>query len=41
MRTLPAPLRKGADLKPKMRGVVQSFDAELNKRKTGFVKPDG
>ena len=32
---------KGADLKPKMRGVVQSFDAELNKRKTGFVKPDG
>jgi integrase len=30
---------KGADLKPKMRGVVKSFDAELNKRKTKTVKP--
>ena len=30
---------KGADLKPKMRGVVKSFDAELNKRKTKAVKP--
>ena len=32
---------KGADLKPKMRGVVKSFDAELNKRKTATVKPGG
>jgi integrase len=30
---------KGADLKPKMRGVVRSFEAELNKRKTKAVKP--
>jgi hypothetical protein len=30
---------KGADLKPKMRGVVTQFDAELNKRKTKTVKP--
>jgi integrase len=30
---------KGADLKPKMQGVVHSFDAELNKRKTNSVKP--
>ncbi|MVT70656.1 tyrosine-type recombinase/integrase [Bradyrhizobium pachyrhizi] len=30
---------KGADLKPKMRGVVRSFDDELNKRKTNTVKP--
>ena len=30
---------KGADLKPKMRGVVRSFEAELNKRKTKTVKP--
>lgn len=30
---------KGADLRPKMRGVVASFDAELNKRRTKFVKP--
>ena len=30
---------KGADLKPKMRGVVKSFEAELNKRRTPPVKP--
>ena len=30
---------KGADLAPKMRGVVKSFDAELNKRSTKIVKP--
>lgn len=30
---------KGAYLKPKMRSVVRSFDAELNKRKTLSVKP--
>jgi integrase len=30
---------KGADLKPKMRGVVRSFEAELDKRKTKTVKP--
>ena len=30
---------KGADLKPKMRGVVKSFEAELDKRKTKIVKP--
>lgn len=32
---------KGADLRPKMRGVVASFDAELNRRRTKAVKPDG
>jgi integrase len=31
---------RGADLRPKMRGVVASFDAELNKRRTKTVKPD-
>jgi integrase len=31
----------GADLAPKMRGVVKSFEAELNKRGTKTVKPDG
>jgi hypothetical protein len=31
---------KGADLKPKMRGVVRSFEDELNKRKTKAVKPN-
>lgn len=31
---------KGADLRPKMRGVVASFDAELNRRRTKVVKPD-
>lgn len=31
---------KGADLRPKMRGVVRSFDEELNRRKTKAVKPD-
>ena len=30
---------KGADLRPKMRGVVRSFEDELNKRKTKTVKP--
>jgi integrase len=30
---------KGADLKPKMRGVVKNFDEELDKRKTKTVKP--
>jgi integrase len=30
---------KGADLKPKMRGVVKSFNEELDKRKTKVVKP--
>ncbi|GJE58386.1 tyrosine-type recombinase/integrase [Methylobacterium trifolii] len=30
---------KGADLRPKMRGVVASFEAELNKRSTKVVKP--
>lgn len=28
-----------ADLGPKMRGVVTSFDAEVNRRRTGVVKP--
>jgi len=32
---------KGADLKPTMRGVVASFDAELNRRRTKVVNPDG
>jgi hypothetical protein len=31
---------KGADLAPKMRAVVKSFDAELNKRSTKTVKPE-
>ena len=31
---------KGADLRPKMRGVVTSFDSELNKRRTKTVKPE-
>jgi integrase len=32
---------KGADLKPKMRGVVRSFEDELEKRKSNkSVKPD-
>jgi integrase len=31
---------KGADLRGKMRGVVASFDEELNKRRTKIVKPD-
>ena len=30
---------KGADLKPKMRGVVKSLDAAWNERKTKSVKP--
>jgi integrase len=30
---------KGADLKPKMRGLVKNFEAELDKRKTKIVKP--
>ena len=30
---------KGADLKPKMRGVVKSLDAAWNERKTKTVKP--
>ena len=32
---------EGADLKPKMRGVVAKFDAELNRRRTKAVKPTG
>ena len=32
---------KGADLAPKMRGVVKQFDAELNRRRTKAVKPEG
>jgi integrase len=32
---------KGADLKTKMRGVVKSFEAELNKRRTKTVKLGG
>lgn len=32
---------KGADLKPKMRAVVASLDAELNSRRTKVVKPSG
>jgi DNA-binding HxlR family transcriptional regulator len=32
---------KGADLKPKMRGVVTTFEAELNRRRTKPVKPRG
>ena len=32
---------EGADLAPKMRGVVKQFDAELNRRRTKAVKPDG
>jgi len=31
---------RGADLRGKMRGVVASFDEELNKRRTKIVKPD-
>lgn len=31
---------RGADLRGKMRGVVASFDIELNKRRTKIVKPD-
>ena len=31
---------KGADLRPKMRGVVRSFEAEPDKRRTKTVKPD-
>jgi hypothetical protein len=31
---------KGADLKPKMRGVITNLDAELDKRKTKTVNPD-
>jgi integrase len=31
---------KGADLRPKMRGVVKSFDAEVIRRRTKAVKPD-
>jgi integrase len=31
---------KGADLKPKMRGVVDKFDVEMDKRKTKAVNPD-
>jgi integrase len=31
---------KGADLRPKMRGVVKSFEAELDKRRTKTVKPE-
>ena len=30
---------KGADLRPKMRGVVASFEAEVNRRSTKAVKP--
>lgn len=30
---------RGADLRPKMRGVVAKFDEELNKRRTKIVKP--
>lgn len=30
---------KGADLRPKMQGVVKSFDDELSKRRTKTVKP--
>ena len=33
-----AALRQRADLKPKMRGVATSFDAELAKRRTALVK---
>jgi integrase len=32
---------EGADLRPKMRRVVASFDAELNRRRTKPVKPTG
>jgi integrase len=32
---------RGADLRPKMRGVVKAFDAELNKRRTETVNPGG
>ena len=32
---------KGADLKPKMRGVVKRLDKELLKRRTKNVKPSG
>ena len=31
---------QGADLKRKMRGVVASFDREVNRRRTKVVKPD-
>jgi hypothetical protein len=30
---------RGADLKRKMRGVVTDFEAEVNRRRTGIVKP--
>ena len=31
---------KGADLRPKMRGVVKSFEDEMIRRRTKTVKPD-
>jgi hypothetical protein len=31
---------RGADLKRKMRGVVASFDREVNRRRTKIVKPE-
>src|SRR4051794_25814064 len=31
---------KGADLRPKMRGVVKNLEEELNKRRTKSVKPN-
>jgi len=31
---------RGADLKRKMRGVVASFDDEVNRRRTKTVKPE-
>lgn len=30
---------RGADLRPKMRGIVKDFESELNKRRTKAVKP--
>ncbi|MDR3464089.1 MAG: hypothetical protein P4L76_17435 [Beijerinckiaceae bacterium] len=35
------PYAEGADLKPKMRGVVKRLDKELLKRRTKVVKPTG
>ena len=32
---------RGADLKHKMRGIVASFDREVNRRRTRAVKPGG
>jgi hypothetical protein len=37
--TGPRHYSRGADLRPKMRGVVAAFDREVNERRTKVVKP--